>query len=215
MWRRVPWLLATCRAAAASAERTSALVGTSMAQVGCEIGPDAGPSWADGDGHYGSDGSDAEPGQRGRGGPPGVSSPGDGLEQLLALLLTQPADATVVVDACLLHHGGGLRRAVAGHGLDDLGDLRLLGDVVGLREHLRNARLPGLHGGQQLAALLASSLGLGQRLGALLRGKCWESHVTPSVDSINCPTYPMSAAVGANVSAPSVVYWRPCWSATC
>src|ERR1700722_10427550 len=91
------------------------------------------------------------------------------VEQLLPLLVAQTTDASVVVDSCLLHNGRGLRRAVAGQSLDDLGNLGLLGHVVSTVKQLGDAYLPSLHLGQELAALLACSLGLRQRLGALLR----------------------------------------------
>src|ERR1700735_5345230 len=75
------------------------------------------------------------------------------VEQLLPLLIAQTTHAPVVVDSCFLHNGGGIRRAVAGQGLDDLGILGLLGHVVSPVKQLSDAYLPGLHLGQELAAL--------------------------------------------------------------
>jgi len=93
----------------------------------------------------------------------------DSVEQLAPLLFAEATHAPIVIDPGLFHDRGGLGRAVARQGLDDLGNLGLLGDIVLAVEQLGDADLPGLDRGQKLAALLARSLGLRQRVGALLR----------------------------------------------
>src|SRR5215469_2663411 len=137
---------------------------------------------------------------------PSCLSAGDSLEQLLTLLVAEPAHPAVVVDSGLLHQGGGLGRAVAGHSLDDLGDLGLLRYVVMLGEHLRDRQLSGLYRGQQLTALLTGGLCLRERLGSLLRGQCRQSHVTPSVEWTNCPTDSAQIAVTVIVSGQEAIF---------